>query len=108
VHWHGRAALLRRLLADQQVSPTGLAFVPILIETAIHQRFPTNVIPFNSAPVFSGHVSFPDAHRLIWGQMIELANRMAIRVIIYAVYVVRALKLLFTWQRLNVLSQSGV
>jgi hypothetical protein len=32
---YGRAALLRRLLADQQVSPTGLAFVPMLIETAI-------------------------------------------------------------------------
>jgi hypothetical protein len=34
-HWPGRAALLRRLLVDQQVSPTGLAFVPMLIETAI-------------------------------------------------------------------------
>ena len=30
-----RASLLRRLLADQQVSPAGLAFVPTLIETAI-------------------------------------------------------------------------
>jgi len=28
-------ALLRRLLANRQVSPTGLAFVPMLIETAI-------------------------------------------------------------------------
>ena len=34
-HEHGRAVLLRRLLADRQVSPTGLAFVPMLIETAI-------------------------------------------------------------------------
>jgi hypothetical protein len=34
-HGHGMAALLRRLLADQQVSPTGLALVPMLIETAI-------------------------------------------------------------------------
>jgi hypothetical protein len=32
-HGHGRA--LRRLLADQQVSPAGLAFVPVLIETAM-------------------------------------------------------------------------
>jgi hypothetical protein len=37
-HGHGRAALLRRLLADQQVSPTGLAFAPMLIETAISTR----------------------------------------------------------------------
>src|SRR5271170_6169096 len=36
-HGHGGAALLRRLLADQQVSPTKLAFVPRLIETAIGQ-----------------------------------------------------------------------
>jgi hypothetical protein len=35
-HWRGRAALPRRLLADQQVSPAGLAFVPMLIETAIN------------------------------------------------------------------------
>jgi len=34
-HRHGRAALLRRLLADPQVSPTKLAVVPMLIETAI-------------------------------------------------------------------------
>jgi hypothetical protein len=38
-HGHGRAALLRRLLADQQVSPTGLAFAPMLIETAIGKGF---------------------------------------------------------------------
>jgi len=31
----GRAALLRRRLADQQVSPTGLVYVSMLIETAI-------------------------------------------------------------------------
>jgi len=31
----GRAALPRRRLADQQVSPAELAYVPMLIETAI-------------------------------------------------------------------------
>jgi hypothetical protein len=35
MHWHGRAALPRRLLADRQVSPAELAFVPMLIEIAI-------------------------------------------------------------------------
>jgi hypothetical protein len=35
MHWHGKAALPRRHLADRQVSPTELAFVPMLIETAI-------------------------------------------------------------------------
>jgi hypothetical protein len=33
--WRGRAALLRRRLADQQVSPAKSVFVFMLIETAI-------------------------------------------------------------------------
>jgi hypothetical protein len=40
MHWHGRAALPRRLLADRQVSPAELAFVPMLIETAITRGLP--------------------------------------------------------------------
>jgi hypothetical protein len=42
-HGHGRAALLRRLLADQQVSPTGLACVPMLNETVMNGRWTLNV-----------------------------------------------------------------
>jgi len=51
---------------------------------------------------------FPTRPRLIWGQMIGFANRMASRVIIYAVKVARALNLLFAWQRLNFHSYFGV
>jgi hypothetical protein len=98
-HGHGRAALLRRLLADQQVSPTGLAFVPTLTETAILSEdgnafgpdiggFHTSVIPPISRPPVLGLYRFPT--RIVpfadkGLAIIGLANYMAIVVIIYAI-----------------------
>jgi hypothetical protein len=56
---------------------SAVASIKMAVQT---QRHPSQFLPAHC-----GDVSFPNAPRLIWGQMIGFANRMAIRVIIYAV-----------------------